>query len=177
MSFPSDNDLAQAMFSEAVRHLGDAYILHEAGRLPGAITSSMKAAELGFKAALILDGAFGWWENLFTSHSPLTDASAHVVLKQSTARLTPGLVAVVKEMERFSPSRLGKKAFNNQEEDNPEYPYVLVQGTNASLGKPSDFFADPQDSHRYYEGARKLLMEITNLYISVAQWELTLPGT
>ena len=176
MSFPTDEVLARAMFEEAHRHLEDARILHEAGRLPGAVTSSMKAAELGFKAALILDGAFGWWENVLTSHSPVTDASGHVVLRQSVARLTPEIVTVLREMERFSPARLGKKAFNNQEEDNPEYPYVLIQGTNVAIGKPSDYFVVPQNSRRYHEAARELLAEITSLYAIVGLWNAPPPA-
>jgi len=171
MIFPSDDILARAMFEEALRHSEDARVLHEAGRLPGAIASAMKAAELGFKAVLIMEGAFGWWENVLTSHSPVTDASSHMVLRQSVDRLPPGLVSILKEMERLSPTRLGKRAFSNQEEDNPEYPYVLVQGANVSIGLPSDYFVNPEVSRRYYEAARELLAEITPLYAVAGEWK------
>jgi HEPN domain-containing protein len=56
VSFPSPDALAQEFFAEAVRHLGDARVLHRARRYPGAITASMKAVELAIKAVLIVDG-------------------------------------------------------------------------------------------------------------------------
>ena len=87
MSFPDDTVLARALFEEGIRHLEDARVLHSAGRYPAANASSMKAAEIGFKASLILGGAFGWWENVVTSHSPVTDANGHPVLKYLSALL------------------------------------------------------------------------------------------
>lgn len=181
MIFPSGDVLAQAMFEEAIRHLEDARALHEAGRLPGAITSAMKAAELGFKAALLLENTFGWWEGVMTSHTPVTDIGSHVVLGQVVAHFSPALVTILREMERLSPSRLGKKAFAssrdpiNQEERNPEYPFILVEAAAVRIEKPSDYFMDAQVSRDYYEAARELLTEITTLYAAAGQWKLTLP--
>ena len=164
MIFPNTEAFAQAMFEEALRHLEDAYVLHNADRLPGAITSSMKAAELGFKAVLLLEGAFGWWENVTKSHSPMGDASGHAVLGQGVSRFSPSVVSLVKEMEHLSPSQIGKKAFSNQEERNPEYPFVLFDRVNASWGTPTSSFVDPQLSQRYYAAAEELLTEVASLY-------------
>lgn len=91
-------------------NLEDPRVLHEAGHIPGAITSAMKAAELGFKAALLLENTFGWWESVVTSHTPVTSAASHVVLSRDVSQFSPALVSTLKEMERLSPSRLGKKA-------------------------------------------------------------------
>ncbi len=176
MIYPNTEVFARAMFEEAVRHLEDAHVLHDAGRLPGAITSSMKAAELGFKAVLILEGAFGWWENVTKSHSPVTDASGHAVLGQVVSRFAPSVVSLIKEMEHLSPSQIGKKAFSNQEERNPEYPFVLFDGANADWGTPTKSFVDPLLSSTYYNTAHELLTAITAQYTTVGGWDLMLPN-
>ncbi len=179
MIYPNMEVFARAMFGEAIRHLEDAHILHQAGRLPGAITSSMKSAELGFKAVLILEGTFGWWENVITSHSPVSDAGGHPVLNQVVSRFSPAVVSLVKEMELLSPSKIGKKAFGsqnqNRDERNPEYPFVLFDQVNASWGTPTSSFVDPRVSHNYCEAARDLLGEVVLLYASASQWGLVLP--
>lgn len=33
----------------------------------------MKAAELGVKSALIVDGSLGWWDKLQQTHKPLVE--------------------------------------------------------------------------------------------------------
>ncbi len=177
MIFPNTDAFGQAMFEEALRHLQDAYVLHQASRWPGAITSSMKAAELGFKSILILEETFGWWEKVTTSHSPMGDASAHAVLSQIVTRFSPRLVSTIKEMERLSPSQLGRKAFSgqNQDERNPEYPFVLVDETGVSLGKPSSSFVDFQISENYYEAARELLITAAGQYAVIGGWGLIIP--
>lgn len=177
MIYPNMEVFAQAMFGEAVRHLEDAHLLHKAGRLPGAITSSMKSAELGFKSALILEGTFGWWENALTSHSPVSDATGHPVLKQVVSRFSPSVMSLIKEMELLSPSKIGKKAFGsqNQDERNPEYPFVVFDQVNIRWGTPTSSFVDPRISHNYCEAARDLLGEIVLLYPSASQWDSVLP--
>ena len=152
MIYPNTEVFARAMFEEAIRHLEDAHVLHSAGRLPGAITSSMKAAELGFKSVLVLEGAFGWWENVTKSHSPVTDASSHPALGRVVSSFAPSVVSLIKEMERLAPSQIGKKAFNNQnnqEERNPEYPFVLFDGMSVDWGTPAKSFVDPLLSCTY----------------------------
>jgi hypothetical protein len=47
-------------------------------RYAAAITSAMKAAELGVKAVLILDGSMGWWEKMQQTHTPLDDMRHHL---------------------------------------------------------------------------------------------------
>ena len=177
MIYPNMEVFAQAMFGEAVRHLEDAHLLHKAGRLPGAITSSMKSAELGFKSALILEGTFGWWENALTSHSPVSDASGHPLLKQVVSRFSPTVLSLVREMELLSPAKIGKKAFGgqNQDERNPEYPFVVFDQVNVYWGTPTASFIDPRVSRDYCVAARMLLGEIVLLYPSASQWEIVLP--
>ncbi len=177
MIYPNTEVFARAMFEEAIRHLEDARILHHAERLPGAITSSMKAAELGFKAVLILEGAFGWWENVTKSHSPVTDASGHAVLGQVVSHFAPSVVSLIKEMEHLSPSQIGKKAFSNQEERNPEYPFVVFDGASADWGTPTKSFVDPLLSTTYYTTALELLTAITVQYATAGGWGTTLPSS
>ncbi len=184
MIYPDMEVFAQAMFGEAIRHLEDACTLHEAGRLPGAITSSMKSAELAFKAVLILEGAFGWWENALTSHSPVSDASGHPVLKRVESRFSPRVISLIKEMELLSPAKIGKKAFGppnqqnpqNRDERNPEYPFVVFDQVNVYWRTPTASFTDPRVSRSYCEAARDLLGEIISLYTSASQWEIVLPA-
>ena len=175
MIYPNTEVFARAMFEEAIRHLEDAHVLHSAGRLPGAITSSMKAAELGFKSVLILEGAFGWWENVTKSHSPVTDASGHPALNRVVSNFDASVVSLIKEMERLSPSQVGKKAFSNQEERNPEYPFVLFDGTSVSWGTPAKSFVDPLLSRKYYNTAQDLLTAVTAQYATAAGWTLAIP--
>jgi hypothetical protein len=75
-SFPHSSILARTFFEEGIRHLEDAHILHKSQRYPAAIASAMKAAEFGVKSVIILDGAMGWWDKMFTTHSPLSDINA-----------------------------------------------------------------------------------------------------
>ena len=179
MIYPDMEVFAQVMFEEAIRHLEDSFVLHSAGRLPGAIASSMKATELGFKAVLILEGAFGWWENVTTLHSPVTDAGGHSALNQVVSRFSASLISLVKEMESLSPSRVGKRAFSaqNQEERNPEYPFVLFDGVTAAWGTPAKSFVDPLLSKKYCNTAHELLTAITTQYTAVGGWDLALPNS
>lgn len=78
--FPHQDEFARKFLAEAVRHLGDARVIHRAGRYPGAITSSQKAAELAIKAVLVLEGSLGWWERLQQTHRPLEEIQNHPVL-------------------------------------------------------------------------------------------------
>ena len=175
MIYPNTEVFAHALFEEAIRHLEDAHVLHSAGRLPGAITSSMKAAELGFKSVLILEGAFGWWENVIKSHSPVTDASGHLALGRVVSNFDARVVSRIKEMERLAPSQIGKKAFSNQDERNPEYPFVLFDGTNVGWVTPAKSFADPLLSSTYYNAAQDLLMAAAVQYATVGGWGLAVP--
>ncbi len=79
--FPNNKEYARALHEEAVRHLEDARILHEAGRYPGSITSSMKAVELSLKAVFVLDGTQGWFDGLL-QHDVLTKAQTNELLKR-----------------------------------------------------------------------------------------------
>src|SRR5690242_16661223 len=92
-AFPNQDAYARKFFGEAARHLGDAWILHREGRYPAAITSSMKAAELGLKAVLIVEGSMGWWDQLQRTHKPLDEIRQHPVLKH-----------VYQELEQHDPA-------------------------------------------------------------------------
>ena len=141
----------------------------------------MKSAELGFKSVLILEGVFGWWENVITSHSPVSDASGHPLLKQVVSCFSPSVMSLVREMELLSPAKIGKKAFGNpsrpnRDEQNPEYPFVVFDQVNVYWGTPTSSFVDPYISRNYCEAARDLLSEITSLYPSASQWGFVLPA-
>lgn len=181
--FPEKDILAQVMFGEGIRHLEDAHILHERQRYAASIASAMKAAEMGIKTLIILDGALGWWDKIFTTHSPLTDIKAlpifrhHVVLLEEY-RAT--LIREVVEMESLAPTRPGAKAFDIELEKNPEYPF-LSYGVNSATGRgefrldpPSAYFKEDH-SRKYYNTAQDLLTAVVTQYVVVGGWELAIP--
>ena len=131
--FPEKEAFYHAFFAEAARHLEDARILHEAGRYPASITSSMKATELGMKCVFILDGALGWWDKLFTSHKPFEEAKTHVILKHHVEALfkaNAALEAGTQRLERLVPNQPGKQNFEIEKEANSEYPFVSEEADN-----------------------------------------------
>lgn len=108
--FPNADALAQTFFEEGIRHLQDAHILYEARRFPAVIASAMKAAEFGVKTIIILGGAMGWWDKVFTTHSPLSDIDNNIALQYhvvTLANYNRTLINDVKAMEKLSPGRPG----------------------------------------------------------------------
>ena len=178
--FPDQTLLAQTFFEEGIRHLEDAQILHQAGRYPAAVASAMKAAEFGVKAVLILDGAMGWWDKMFITHSPLGDISNlppfdyHLVLLTAYSKT---LVQDVKYMEKLSPAKPGG-SFDIEAQQNPEYPFLsYAPGSSTfALTKPSTHFGDA-DSRKYCNTAQDLLTAITTQYAAIGGWGLTLPAS
>ncbi len=181
--FPDKNALAHALFKEGIRHLEDACVLHDKQRYPAAIASAMKAAELGVKTVVVLDGALGWWEKLFTTHSPLTEIKELPIFRHHRTILEnhrSTLIREVVELESLAPTRPGARAYDIQHEQNPEYPFLshTIDNTTRAgsfrLDAPSSYFLEA-DSKKYFNTAQDLLNAITTQYIDVAQWQLTLP--
>ena len=159
--FPDGDALARAFFEEGIRHLEDAHILHETYRYPAAIASAMKAAEFGVKAIIILGGAMGWWDKLFTTHRPLDDINRLRIFEHHIKMITAykaTLVSDVKELEGLSPAKPGG-SYDISSEQNPEYPFLSYQQASANapgkfrLSKPSTHFGEPE-SKGYYNRAR-----------------------
>ena len=181
---PSSETLARAYFEEGVRHLEDARVLHEAHRYPAAITSSMKAAELGVKAVVILGGAMGWWDKVFTTHKPLDDidnsTSAFQYHVVALAGYNQTLIADVKEMEKLAPAKPGG-SYDIGSQQNPEYPFLSYQRASIinpgefRLNKPSTHFAEA-DSRGYYNTAQDLLTAVVTQYATIGSWGLVLLG-
>ena len=181
--FPKEGDLARAFFEEGVRHLEDAHILYEASRHPAAIASAMKAAEFGVKAILVLDGAMGWWDKIFTTHSPLSDMDNFPIFRHHIVTLgghRATLVVDVKEMEKLAPARPGG-SYDIEVQKNPEYPFLSYQSNPATnsgefhLDKPSEHFKGT-DSKRYYNTAQDLLTAAATQYATIGSWAITIPG-
>lgn len=180
--FPNGGVLAQAFFEEGIRHLQDARILHQGNRHPAAIASAMKAAELGVKAMIILNGAMGWWDKIFLTHSPLGDINNLAVFRHYVVALTDykrTLVADVIDMERLAPARPGG-AYDINEQKNPEYPFLSYHPNPSAesgtfrLGKPSTHFVEA-DSKKYYNTAQDLLTAVATRYIIIGSWGLAIP--
>ncbi len=180
--FPEGDALAQAFFGEGLRHLEDAQILHKAGRYPAAIASAMKAAELGVKSIIILGGAMGWWDRVFTTHSPLGDISGLPIFEHHIQTITAyngTLVSDVMVMEKLAPAKPGG-SYDIGSQQNPEYPFLSYQralGTNPGefrLNKPSMHFGEA-DSRRYYNTAQDLLTAVATQYATVSGWVLAIP--
>lgn len=181
--FPQHQDLARKFFSEAVRHLGDARVLHQARRYPGSIASSMKAAELGLKSVLIVDGSLGWWDRLQQTHKPLDEIRTHDVLKyhyQALEQHSLALITAVAALERLAPSRPDAKSFSLETQANTEYPFFYLDPSaaggppTAHLVGPSEFFTDTY-SLEHYRTAYELLTTYRVLYAPVRAWKLHIP--
>jgi hypothetical protein len=181
--FPSGNVLARSFFEEGIRHLEDAHVLHQAQRYHAAIASAMKAAEFGVKTVIILDGAMGWWDRVFTTHSPLSDMDnrdkpyfqPHI---ETFTNHSGTLVTEVKLMEKLSPAKPGG-SYEIEAQQNPEYPFLSYHydpTTNSGefrLSKPSTHFGEA-DSRRYYNTAQDLLTAVASQYVTIGNWGLTI---
>jgi hypothetical protein len=158
-------------------------MLHNAKRFPGSITSTLKASELGIKAVLILDGAFGWWDKLQITHAPLTAIESHISLKkhfQRVAAQDAGLPASIKSLEKLVPGKLGAGSFNELDEANTEYPFAYAGTDPATNSKsvvlkcPGDYFTDVL-SRDHYTAARDLLLILQAEYPGLNAMAIVLP--
>ncbi len=181
--FPDKDVLARVLYTEGIRHLEDSRVLHKSERYPGAIASAMKAAEMGIKTIVVLDGAMGWWDKTFVTHSPLTDIKALAIFRHHVATLEEyrsTLLREVVEMESLAPTKPGAKAFDIELEKNPEYPFLSYKVDSVTgsgefrLDAPSSYFLGP-DSQRYFNTAQDLLNAVTTKYPKVRLWNLDLP--
>ncbi len=182
--FPTGEALARFFFEESIRHLEDAAVLHQAGRHPAAIASALKAAEFGVQAIIILDGAMGWWDGIFGTHTPLSAIEQKPFFRHHITAITiysATLVWDVKEMEKLAPAKPGG-SYDLNSQQNPEYPFLTYQsGTSGQQGtfrlnKPSTHFAEA-DSKKYYNTAQDLLTAITTQYSVISGWGITIPDT
>jgi len=182
-AFPDRDVYAHAFFSEAIRHLEDASVLHHAGRYAGAITSALKGAELGIKAALILEGAMGWWDRLQQTHKPLEEIRGHPVLKHHFDMLEqqqPLLTVKVVAMEKLAPARPDAKSFSFETQANTEYPFFYLQAEPATrvdtahLARPSEYFSQ-SDSLSYLRAVHELLTAYQTLIPAIAAWGCSVP--
>ncbi len=182
--FPTAQEWARSLFEEAARHLQDARVLHLAQRYPASTASAMKAAELGLKSHLVLEGALGWWEGIHTTHTPWKTASTHPVLGpalRSLERHHPTLPVRIQDLELLAPSKPGSGKFQQQEEANPEYPFVSVDPTGgpasnqAIITCPSVYLMEG-DSIEYYTTARDVLAAMLTLSPEIGAWSVSLPS-
>ena len=143
----------------------------------------MKAAELGIKAALIVDGSLGWWDKLQQTHKPLDEIKAHGVLKfhhESLQQYNRTLVTAVAALEKLVPSRPDIQKFSAETEANTEYPFFYLEQSTAGapttshLVGPSEYFAET-DSRDHYRTARELLTAYQALYPQIRAWKHRLP--
>jgi hypothetical protein len=182
VGFPHQDEFARKFFLEVVRHLGDARVLHRAGRYPGSITSSQKAAELAIKAVLMLEGTLGWWDRLQQTHRPLEEAQHHPVLTHHVQELrnhSSTLIAGITALEKLAPSKPDVREFRVETQANTEYPffYLLKPGggpVTSHLDGPSEYFTDTE-SLEHYRTAHELLTAYQSLHAQVRMWKHRLP--
>lgn len=177
--FPTGEVLACSFFEESVRHLEDARTLHQAQRHPAAIASALKAAEFGVKAVIILDGAMGWWDGIFATHTPLSAIEQKPFFRHHIIAIgdhNPTLVRAVKEMEKLVPTKPGG-SYDIESQQNPEYPFLSYEPSSNifALVKPSAHFGQA-DSRKYYNTAQDLLTAIATQYATIGGWGLTIPN-
>ncbi len=174
---PGDSEMARAYFSEAIRHLQDARILHEAGRYAGAITSAMKAAELGLKSVLILYGVRGW-HDLLTHRVIATVKSISILddLMDALKSQYPSIVLEVEELERLVPDRQNLSKLALADAQNTEYPFFAEEfnlSRNYRLYLPEIHF-DEAKSVTSFRTALRLLSAIQAISPEVSAWGLML---
>ncbi len=179
-SFPSTEQFAHAFYGEAARHLEDARILQEASRTAAAITSAMKASELGVKTVLLLDNAAGYYEKVYATHKPLTEIANHIILKRIPAEIDKGrkgLAFDIGQLEQLEPKKPGTEKFGVAEA-NTEYPFLMMAGDAtvkyAVLNTPTAYFP-PADALKYYRLGHELLTVLAAIYPVIAAWSITLP--
>lgn len=182
--FPDAATWSRALFVEAVRHLEDASVLHAAARYAGSLASTLKAAELGLKSVVVLDGAMGWWEKLHTTHTPFADISGHPILRRHAELLqghSPTLPGLLRELEALAPGRPGADSFQIAVEANPEYPFFSADSDPhtrtliPAVHSPAHYFGEVA-SRRYFNVARNLLTALQTLYPAVGAWAVPLPA-
>lgn len=179
--FPHPEDFARAFYQEGVRHLRDAHCLHGNGAWAGAVTSAMKAGELGAKSVLIQHNAMGIYDKVFNTHKPYTEIESHPILKRLLRDLDtyrPKFSLEVREMEQLEPNLFGKRNFEAGEA-NTEYPFLTKEtdaaGNIVAIIKSPEQFFDRRQSERYCRIAHDLLGALCALYPTVASWNIPLP--
>ena len=140
----------------------------------------MKASELDLKAVFILDNCVGYYDKVYATHKPLTDAATHPILNRVPLEIEArrkGLNSEIRRLEQLEPTQFGKKGFD-PEEANTEYPFLLLavaMGVDyATLKSPAAYFT-AAESLRLYRIAHELLTLLPTLYPAIAAWSLALP--
>ena len=175
LPFPHDDDLARAYFSEAIRHLQDARVLHEVGRYAGAITSTMKATELGLKSLMILYGIRGWHD--LNTHRMMTVVKFPIFDNLLTALKShyPTVVSDVEEIERLVPEKQSLSKLTFIDAQNTEYPFfaeeAAINPRRYRLYLPEAYF-DKRTSEEYFQTAHRLLSTIQTISPEASAWGL-----
>ena len=178
LGLPDDNRLANAYFKEATRHLEDARLLHDGSRYAGAITSSMKAIELGLKSLLILEGTRSWVD--LNKHEVFTKiiADQHLFRKIQDAIVTqdPTLIGEIRAIEKLVPQKqeLGKLEIDVA--TNTEYPFFARNATpppDFDLYFPGTYFSETM-SKRHFKTARRLLVTLQTISTFINAWSIAI---
>ena len=159
-----DVDYAIAFFEEAVRDLWDASTLHGTGRYPGAVTSSMHAAEKALKAFLFLQVG---WPNFRLSHRPFDQ---EIRPRTMLFRLfdIDTLASEIDALEAMIPQRdLMRPGARN-----PEYPYF---DRNLVLDRPENSYGQRESAH-HFNTARRVIEIVINSCPYLAALQKPLPS-
>lgn len=185
LPFPREKQMAESFFREATRHLQDARILHRSQRHPASITSSMKAAELGLKSALLLSGASGWLEAALQTHCVFAEINKQTFLTQTfldaLQNYDTSLPSDIKLMEELVPFKPDIKKLEISQAGNTEYPFfAFVPGTSpstdAKLYLPETYFTSA-DSEKHFGTAHRLLSALQALAPEIKAWKMRLCQT
>lgn len=159
----TDVDYAIAFFEEAVRDLWDASTLHGAGRYPGAVTSSMHAAEKALKALLFLQ--IGWPN--FRLHRPFDQE-----IRPRTTLFTlfdiDTLASDIDALEAMVPRRNLMLPGGR----NPEYPYF---DRNLVLERPEISYSQRESAH-HFNTAKRVIEIVINSCPHAAALQKPLPS-
>ncbi|HET6386734.1 MAG TPA: hypothetical protein VFJ58_25365 [Armatimonadota bacterium] len=183
-AFPATDDFARAFFEEAAWHVTDSLVSHQNERTACSVTSAMKAAELGIKAALIHENAMGLYKDLFATHKPLTLVEQHPILRRLLFALDgkrDDLSRDIKGMEILEPTAFGAKGYDPiAGEANTEYPFLGKERDATGieytqLRSPQEYFKVDASLEKY-RLARELLVALSELYPGIAEWGIEIPA-
>lgn len=182
LPFPREEQMAEAFFREAARHLQDAQIFHRNQRHPGSITSAMKAVELGLKSVLLLYGAVGWLDSALQTHKVFAEINKTTLLTQgfldALSNHDVTLPSDIELLEELTPFKPDIRKLEMKDAANTEYPFfAFVPGappnTTFQLFTPGTYYTSA-DSQKHFRTAYRPLSALQALSPEVKAWKVRL---
>ena len=178
-TFPTQQEYARLLFQEAVRNFRDGYVLHRNRRFAAAITSAVKAVEIGLKSLLMLDASTTMVADVFQTHRIFQAYIIEMNIYKSTHAsyldsYDPNLRRRIIELEQLIPSKPSAKKTDFTDVVNTEYPFFVATTTQPTqLIAPGIYFGR-SESAKHLKTARDVLKALLDVYPTINSWGITL---